>query len=341
MSAFKKLNRQDVYISDYTAKKEWGASGSTIGSYGLEVLRGFSGSTPGYPYPLDKLNNRYQKLVFDSIYHNYYSGSTTLGVFSGSYDLSLQTTLALTGSRSSSKEVAVVSIPRNKYGTHIEPGSVVLKPKAEKPTDYFVDHEYWRADNWADDYVEDLNHWYGTLPIDLEDYVQNEGTYVIETGSEYVQRDPSIVFERIEVVDDKEGRLVLSGSQMPYTKNQRVVGDVIYNQGQIIITDDIAARYYSTYARPIVHWKSNLPIYTYNVHCTVKEAELNFSQNPSSVSGSDSTIRNNVTGSSFRPYITTVGLYNEANELLAVAKTNRPIPKSENVDMTFMIKIDI
>jgi hypothetical protein len=90
-----------------------------------------------------------------------------------------------------------------------------------------------------------------------------------------------------------------------------------------------------------VHWKSNLPIYTYNVHCTVKESELNYSQNPSSVSGSDNTIRNNVTGSSFRPYITTVGLYNEANELLAVAKTNRPIPKSENVDMTFMIKIDI
>lgn len=340
MSAFKKLNRQDVYISDYTAKKQWGVSGSTIGTNGLEVLRGFSGSAPGYPYPLDYLNNRYQKLVFDSIYHNYYSGSTTLGVYSGSYDLSLQTTLTLTGSRSSSKEVAVVSIPRKAYGTHLEPGSIVLKPKVEA-ADYFVDHEYWRADNWSDDYVEDINHWYSTLPIDLDDYVTEEGTYVNETGSQYVQRDPNIVFERIEVVDDKEGRLVLSGSQMPYTKNQRVVGDVIYNQGQIIITNDIVARYYSTYARPIVHWKSNLPIYTYNVHCTVKESELNYSQNPSAVSGSDNTIRNNVTGSSFRPYITTVGLYNEANELLAVAKTNRPIPKSENVDMTFMIKIDI
>ena len=40
MSAFKKLNRQDVYVSDYTAKKQWYASGSTISEYGLEVLRG-------------------------------------------------------------------------------------------------------------------------------------------------------------------------------------------------------------------------------------------------------------------------------------------------------------
>ena len=120
-----------------------------------------------------------------------------------------------------------------------------------------------------------------------------------------------------------------------------MVGDVIYNQGQVIITDDVAARYYSTYARPIVHWKSNLPIYTYNVHCTVKESEMNFSYNPSALSGSDNTVRDNLTGSQFRPYITTLGLYNEANELLAVAKTTRPIPKSENVDMTFVVKLDI
>lgn len=340
MSAFKKLNRQDVYVSDYTAKAQWYASGSTISDYGLEVMRGFSGSTPGYPYPSDLRNNRYQKLTFDSVYHNYYSGSTTLGVYSGSYDLSLQTTLTLTGSRSSSKEVGVISIPRDVFGTHIEPGTVVVQPFFETEDSYW-NTEYARADNFADDYVEDLRHWYGTLPIDLEDYVQEESTYINETGSQYVNRDESILFERFEVIDDKEGRLVLSGSTLPYTKNERVVGDVIYNQGQIIITDDVAARYYSTYARPIVHWKSNLPIYTYNVHCTVKEAELNFSSNPSTVSGSDKTIRTNLTSSQFRPYVTTIGLYNEANELIAVAKTNRPIPKSENVDMTFVVKLDI
>ena len=50
---------------------------------------------------------------------------------------------------------------------------------------------------------------------------------------------------------------------------------------------------------------------------------------------------NNLTGSLYSPYITSVGLYNDANELIAVAKTGRPIPKTQNTDMTFVVKIDI
>ena len=55
MSAYKKLNRQDVYVSDYVAKKQWSADGTTVTGYNIETLRGFSGSTPGYPYPKDYL----------------------------------------------------------------------------------------------------------------------------------------------------------------------------------------------------------------------------------------------------------------------------------------------
>ena len=340
MSAFKQLNRQDVYVTDYTSNKQWYASGSTIEEYGLEVLRGFSGSTPGYPYPSDLRNGRHQKLTYDSTFHNYYTGSLGTGVFSGSFDLSLQTTLTLTGSRSSSAEVAVISIPRDVYGIGLQPGTVMMKPFQEETDQYNVDG-YVSANNYVEDYVERLNYWYGTDKVDLEDYTHPEGDYVDESVSQYVDDDDTLKYERLEVVDDGEGRLILSGSGASYTQKERVVGDVIYNQGQIIITDPDVARYYSTYARHIVHWKSKLPIYTYNVHCTIKETELNSTLNPSAITGSNGVIQNNITGSQFRPYITTVGLYNEANELLAVAKTNKAIPKSENVDMTFVIKLDI
>ena len=53
MSAFKQLTQQDVYVSDYVATKAWSASGSVVNEYKIEVLRGFSGSTPGYPFPGD------------------------------------------------------------------------------------------------------------------------------------------------------------------------------------------------------------------------------------------------------------------------------------------------
>jgi hypothetical protein len=68
---------------------------------------------------------------------------------------------------------------------------------------------------------------------------------------------------------------------------------------------------------------------------------LNFTYNKTALTGSNGELASNVVGSDFTPYITTVGLYNDANELIAVAKTGRPIPKSQHSDMTFEIKIDI
>ena len=52
-------------------------------------------------------------------------------------------------------------------------------------------------------------------------------------------------------------------------------------------------------------------------------------------------LKDNVTGSAFQPYITTVGLYNDANELIAVGKMGQPVPKSANTEMTIVVKIDI
>jgi hypothetical protein len=47
-----------------------------------------------------------------------------------------------------------------------------------------------------------------------------------------------------------------------------------------------------------------------------------------------------VTGSDFAPYVTTIGLYNEKQELLAVGKLAQPVPTSRTTDMTFYINID-
>ncbi len=46
------------------------------------------------------------------------------------------------------------------------------------------------------------------------------------------------------------------------------------------------------------------------------------------------------TGSLFTPYVTTVGLYNESNDLVCVGKLPRPIPMSLSTDTTFMINFD-
>lgn len=68
--------------------------------------------------------------------------------------------------------------------------------------------------------------------------------------------------------------------------------------------------------------------------------EFNYSENPSFISGStgeiifDSFINNPQT------YITTVGLYNDSNELLAVAKLSRPLPKDFTKELLVRVKLD-
>ena len=345
MSAYKQLNRQDVFISDYQAQKSWQATGSAINTYGIETLRGFSGSTPGYPYPHDYRNYRYEKLVFDSAHHLYYSlssGSINSGgdmYYSGSYDVSFQSTLMLSESRKETSEVAIISIPKNVYGTKIVPGTFIAQPLFDDSDKFVVDGYSVDEQRGVNQYIENIQYWYNSSVIDTADYVVSESNYVTESVAEYVITQSG--FQRPEIIDDGQGRLIISGAEETFTNPERFVGDIIYNQGNAVITDPTVARYYSTYGRLNVAWKSNLPIYTYNVHCTVKESELNHTFNPSAITGSDNTVKNNITGSDFRPYVTTVGLYNEASELIAVAKTNRPIPKAKNVDMTFVVKFDI
>ena len=46
------------------------------------------------------------------------------------------------------------------------------------------------------------------------------------------------------------------------------------------------------------------------------------------------------TGSYFSPYITQIGLYNEANQLVVVGKLSQPIPISLETDTTFVINFD-
>ena len=57
-------------------------------------------------------------------------------------------------------------------------------------------------------------------------------------------------------------------------------------------------------------------------------------------SGPSSTI-SGVQHSSWKPYVTQIGLYDEFNDLLAVAKLAQPIKLSDEIDTTFVVRFDV
>jgi hypothetical protein len=78
------------------------------------------------------------------------------------------------------------------------------------------------------------------------------------------------------------------------------------------------------------------------IKCTIKDHEMGYSYNPTLlVSGSKETMVSFASGSDFTPYATTVGFYNDSNDLLMVAKFSQPIPISPDTDTNFVIRMDI
>jgi hypothetical protein len=135
-------------------------------------------------------------------------------------------------------------------------------------------------------------------------------------------------------VDDGQGNI---------TSGSNIVGNIIYQHGMIILTtgssDDISV--FTTGSNVTCSFSSSYSLYETQYKCTIRENEFNFSQNPTLLSGSsDDTVYSFVTSSYFAPYITTVGLYDDNKNLVAVGKLAQPLPSSRTTDMTIYVNID-
>jgi hypothetical protein len=71
----------------------------------------------------------------------------------------------------------------------------------------------------------------------------------------------------------------------------------------------------------------------------IKNAEYNYTTNPSFISGSGTLIYSNFINSP-QTYPTAVGLYNDNNELLAVAKLSKPLVKDFTKEALIRVKLD-
>jgi len=71
-----------------------------------------------------------------------------------------------------------------------------------------------------------------------------------------------------------------------------------------------------------------------------RSSEFNYSENPSFISGSTGEVLYSNFINNPQTYITTVGLYNDSNELLAVAKLSRPLLKDFTKEALVRVKLD-
>jgi hypothetical protein len=76
------------------------------------------------------------------------------------------------------------------------------------------------------------------------------------------------------------------------------------------------------------------------IFCRIRNSQANYTTNPSFISASTGEILDPVLINSPEVYVTTVGLYNDSNELLAVAKLSRPLRKDFTKEALIRVKLD-
>jgi len=189
-----------------------------------------------------------------------------------------------------------------------------------------------------------------SIPSNLFGEHVKPGTFELELGP--VASEPRII-----ITDDGEGNLIYDSQK---------VGDIIYSHGMAIFTSDGipgqdgygfvtygSTNYGDSDAEFITDlmdatditcsFQSTVTLFENQYKCTIRENEFNFSQHPTLVSGSSNTgvLYDFATGSYFTPYITSIGLYNNNKELLAVAKLAQPLQVSDTTDTSIIINLDL
>jgi len=150
------------------------------------------------------------------------------------------------------------------------------------------------------------------------------------------------------LIDDGNGSLTSGSidSKGNYYPSDIKYGDIIYEHGVITITYDpsnLIDLFINTDNPYSMSFDSTLTIFETQYKCTIRENEFNFSTNPTQISGSSNSgvLYDFATGSFFTPYATTVGLYDNNYNLLAVAKLAQPLPLSAVTDTSILVNLDL
>ena len=179
---------------------------------------------------------------------------------------------------------------------------------------------------------------------------QNEFGDKIKPGT-FTLTDNSTATE-IRIVDDLNGNLYApnapssSDSNLSLSSSANYVGNIFYELGVFTIVETGSFDGTNNYSEVTsgnftVNYKGVHNLTTFEYVCTALPNEVNQTQNMSIFkANSAGKLKDNLTGSLFPTYVTEVGLYDDAEDLIGIARLSKPIPKSRKIPMRFFIRMD-
>lgn len=332
MSAYKQFTTQDVIVSPFkvskgfTFKGRLELSGSASDPIGIETYRAISSSALFDPNTASttgtSTGQQYSALLYDSIKHLYYSN-----FLSSSYGDTGSLAQLVPGVDSEGDRLVgpYLSPTRENY-----PQTNITYPRLFNriPTDRFF-----------------------ILSIPSRLY----GEYIVPNSFIYktiIPKPTSIVNPppgTYTLTDDGEGNILLNAAASGISITNEIVGNIFYEHGIVtMLTASLSSP--TLYDRVIFglngasnmtcSFSSSITLYETQYRVNIRENEFNFSLNPSLLSGSEGAIYNFATGSDFTPYLTSIGMYDDSQNLLAVAKLSQPLKIDSTTDINILVNLD-
>jgi len=181
---------------------------------------------------------------------------------------------------------------------------------------------------------------YNIVSGSLENYNINGGVYV--TGSPAAPVVYGLFYKRLGVyiLDAKklDNNLFLGTVIANSTGGGEIAGD---NPAKLFKSMSGSAIYTDLSGDPLgFQARSAERVKSTQYFCRVKNAEYNFSNNPSFVTGSQGDLLHPIMINNPNVWITTVGLYNEKKDLVAVAKLSKPFKKTFGKETVVRVKLE-
>jgi hypothetical protein len=294
----------DVYNENATsssAEVQFSIAYGHINGGGAPTLTQTDSST----LPTKAIYSQFRNLLLDSgdTYFSVYNGTTA-----GGQNLS---------------DIFAINVNRARYKEQLDPGNIQLNLKNGSTIISLID------DSGQTEAVGASGRVFNMVSGALNIGTANEGTISSVTASNgqgwgLFYPDAGVMLLNPSAVESALG-VTFSSASAANTYNNAINNMKLYQA--ISASGDFQARRTEN-------------VSTSHYFVRANNREFNFSNNPTFVTGSVGQFVQPTFERDPKVYITSVGLYDDANELLAVAKTSKPIEKSFDKEVAIKVKLD-
>jgi hypothetical protein len=320
----KPIPKSDIIVRPITVYKEW-----SLDENDVFPIFALSGSSGNFDDEFDETSNGfYKKSLYASIKSQFYRNSATASILT---EVGLRKSYASTDERNLEDELVVFSIPQTYIGEGIKIGSVTLLDDDTNRT---------LTDDGYSNLIDSGSNIKGNIFYDRGLVVVTKD---ITSGSNF--NTFRLEYRSTKTIYENEIFISVLEHEFNYSQNPSAVYEdgaykktiVFTNPNDITGESKFTKEVYNTGVK-YVRKKTNLPngegSLDFRIQSNIDPTKYG------SWDDYDEYISLDPTGSYLAPYITTIGIYDDELNMVAVAKLPQPIKSLPDFPVNFIIRFD-